>query len=105
MTWQYLRTTDDGGLREVTVYKNRAEVGTFQNGAHPDVSSSEADFHAFSIDKIKDLMHSQASTQRQLAAEAYANNNTDDMLGHINNWMAIVEDAAFEQIVEVENPP
>ncbi len=50
-------------------------------------------------------MHSQANEQQDLAAQAYANNNTDDMLGHINNWMAIVEDSSFEQIVEVESPP
>jgi hypothetical protein len=105
MPWQYLRTTDDGGLRTVTVYQNGSEVGTFQNGAHPDISDSQADFFAFSIDKIKDLMHSQAQEQRNLAAEEFANGNNDAMHGHINEWMDIVEDSSFEQIVEVDSPP
>lgn len=103
MTWQYLKAHDGGGLRSVTVFKDGSEVGTFDNLAHDDVT--DGDFDGFSEDKIKDLMHSQAGNERQQAAQAYADGNVDDMLGHINNWMAIVEDASFEQIIEVESPP
>jgi hypothetical protein len=105
MTWQYLLSEDDSGLRTATVYKNGSEVGTFQNGDHPDISDSQADFYGFSVDKIKDLMHSQALDQHQQAAQEFSNGNLDAMHGHINEWMSIVEDSSFEQIVEVDSPP
>jgi len=103
MTWQYLLSDDSNGLQTVTVYKNGSEVATLKNGDHPDVDDS--DFSGFSVEKIKDLMHSQAEQRRQQASAAYENGNVDGMLGHINNWMEIIGDAAFEQIEEVENPP